>query len=165
MPDLAVERASSRMRCITRASKSGANATTSPRNVAATRSITSSLSCTVNLPQLIPQSIARALHAHLERRDPDSSRGRDFFVAHIFDMLQQKRLALLHRQPLEGAADLLAPCNAFLGVILRGVAQRDLVVHDRALPPSAPRTRRAAPIDQNSKQPRSEPLRILAPGQ
>src|SRR5688500_2306925 len=164
-PDLRICLDSSRTRCITRASKSGATVAASLRSVIAIRSITSSLSCTVNLPQLISQPVTRSLHPHLQRGHADPGRGRDFLVAQILDMLQQKGFPLLHRQALERAPDFLPPCHALLGVILRRIAERDLVMHDRALPSSATRPRRATPIHQNPEQPRAETLRILAPRQ
>src|SRR5687768_430759 len=78
-------------------------------------------------------------------------------------MLQQKSFPLLHGQALERATDLFSPRNALLRMILRGIAEGDLVVHDRALAPSPARAGRATPIDQNPKQPRAEALGILAP--
>src|SRR2546428_684662 len=62
----------------------------------ASRAIHSTYECSVEslifdpLPAFA-QTIARALDTHLQRRDADTSKRRHLFVAHLFDVLQEKR--------------------------------------------------------------------------
>src|SRR6266487_5907049 len=73
----------------------------------------SSCSNMLGLSQVTLELLARALYAHLERRDAGAGQLRDRFVLQILDVLQQERLAVLGREACEGAIHCVRPFQAF----------------------------------------------------
>src|SRR6266550_7157489 len=121
--------------CMTRASRAGSIAT-GRRSCWTTRCTTSS-SCSnmLGLSQVTLELLARALHAHLERRDAGAGQLRDRFVLQILDVLQQERLAVLGREACEGAIHCVCPFQAFALVGAGGALQGTFVSHVLPAPP------------------------------
>src|SRR4029077_13183036 len=115
--------------------------------------------------QQLTKSVAGAHHPHLQRRNTDSRELRHFIVAHVFDVLQQKRFSLLGTQMLQGAIDFFTPRSALRRVILRRLENSGLVDDERLRPAPPSRSQRSAAIDENTEQPCAEALRILTPRQ
>src|SRR5688500_5360631 len=77
-----------------------------------------SRSDTVNLLKEHPQPLAGALDAHFQRRYSDAGQLGHLLVSHLFDVLQQKRFALIIVQLTERELNFLAPCGPIFRVIL-----------------------------------------------
>src|SRR5256884_197895 len=130
------------------------------------RSITfSECSNTLRLPENELQLLAGALDSHLQRRDARPRQPRHFVVLEVLDVLEEERLAVFRRESGERPADGVVPLRALGRAGERSAGEGRVVPHEQ---PPAPRRTRAggpAPVDQDTVQPRAEPLRNVAAGE
>src|SRR5919109_1930303 len=115
---------------ITRASRP-ASIATGRRNWSTTRAIrSSSRSNTLRLPENRLQLLAGPLHAHLERRHPRAREPRHFLVVEVLHVLEEERLAVLGREPREGAPHVIVLLGSCGGARLRDAVERDFIAHE-----------------------------------
>src|SRR5688572_29892866 len=140
---------------------------TGRRSSPAISSMKGSISCsdTTGLLKEHPQPLARSLDAHLQRRYANAGQLGHLLVPHFFDVLQQKRFALIVVQLSERELNLLAPRRGLFRVIFGRVEQCNLVAYERLVAPTAARPGCSAAICENPKEPRSEPRRVLTLGE
>src|SRR3954469_18873708 len=123
------------------------------------------LAIVVDVTQQLPQPFAGTHDPHLERRHTGARQPRHLVVAELLDVLEQKCFPLLGAQSAQRSFDLFAPGAPLRRVLFGGIVKRDVVAHECPRAPAAARTDGATAIYEDTKQPRAESLRILAPGE
>src|SRR2546425_2246374 len=116
----------------------------------------------LRLSEILLQLLARALHTHLEGRHPGTGQLGDLLVLEIFDVLEEKRLAVIGGEARESPVDCVGPIQAVGPVGMRGPVQGLRVVHEHPAATRGTRSCRAAAIHQDSVQPGAEACRIVA---
>src|SRR2546428_4033834 len=161
-PAPAARRAGRRLTCsITRASRP-ASTVTGRRSWRTTRPISSSSgSNTFRLSENGLQLLARALHAHLERRHPRTGQPRHFFVFEILDVLEEERFPVFRGEPRQRPAHHVLALGLLGGARVGHAVERGFVAHEDTPALRRPGARRAAPIHQNAVQPRPESRRVV----
>src|SRR6266550_7366123 len=115
----------------------------------------------LRLSQVLLQLLARALHTHLQGRHPGPRQLGDLLVLEIFDVLEEKRLAVIGRETCDRPIDCVGPIQA-IGLLGMRFVQGLRVAHERPAAARGARSRRAAAIHQDSVQPGAEACRIVA---
>lgn len=111
------------------------------------------------------QPLTRSFDPHLQGGNSDTGDRRHLIVPQVLDVLQQECLPLIRIQALQGTFQFFSPCRAFGRVLLGGAKEGDVVVDERSLPATPPRSGSPAAISQDAKEPWSETLRVITLGQ
>src|SRR3989442_503553 len=127
------------------------------------RSIASSdCSNTLRLWENGLQLLGGGFHPHLQRRDPRAGELRHLFVLQVLVVLEEERLSVFRPEPRERPPDGVVPLGALRRTRERHTAERRVVAHEQPRAPRRAPAGRAAPVDQDAVEPRTEPLRIVA---
>src|SRR5688572_25445068 len=124
-----------------------------------------SWSGTIGLLEDYPQPLAGSLDAHFQRRYANAGQLGYLLVPHLFDVLEQKRFALIVVQLGERALNLFTPRGSLLRMILGRIEQSNLVANESLFAPTAARSGRPTPICEDPKEPRTESRRVITLGE
>ena len=112
--------------------------------------------------QQLAQTLAGALHAHLERGDAYTGERGHLLVTELLDVVQQERFTLFRHQLAQRLLDLFSGATLDRRLARKRVLQRHLVAHEPALAPVAPDDEGAALVDDDAIQPAGEPTGVPA---
>src|SRR5216110_2213018 len=116
----------------------------------------------LGLSEVLLQLLARALHAHLERRYSGAGQLGDLLVLEILDVLEQKRLAVLGCEAGQSSVDAVRPLQTISLVGMCGPVQSVGVTLEHPAAARRARPSRPAAVHQNPIQPCAKPGRIIA---